>query len=278
MSVKMPHEFTATLYATDPALGGFELRRLAEELASHLQSVPETNRIEVIGGQPRELVASLQPIVMAGRLTSLDDVLMAINRSHVRTLSGGVDLAGERILLELDARVDSAQALEALVVNVVDGVPVRLATRVFEGTGRLARLGVAKGTSEGPGMESLTVLALPDASIAAPIFSADLVSFRGRFAVAFLDMSPFREHEWDPSDALLSARSALMDHCKPREAPDWSEGLFSKQAVLASAAVDIGLPLLEAAKAYADKQGIDYHVVPGPERTLKIQAYADNFR
>lgn len=117
---------TATLYATDPALGGFELRRLAEEVASYLQTVPETNRIEVIGGQPRELTVSLEPIVMAGRVTSLDDVLMAIRRSNVRTLAGGVDLAGERILLELDARLGEAAALETLVVNVVDGVAVRL--------------------------------------------------------------------------------------------------------------------------------------------------------
>jgi hypothetical protein len=37
-------------------------------------------------------------------------------------------------------------------------------------------------------------------------------------------------------------------------------------------------PSLEAAKAYADKQGLDYHVMHGPERTLKIQSYADNFK
>ncbi len=117
---------TATLYATDPELGGFELRRLAEEVASYLQTVPETNRIEVIGGQPRELTVTLQPITMAGRLTSLDDVLRAIQRSNVRTLAGGVDLAGERITLELDARIGAAAALESLVVNVVDGVAVRL--------------------------------------------------------------------------------------------------------------------------------------------------------
>ena len=76
---------TATLYATDPALGGFELRRLAEEVASYLQTVPETNRIKVIGGQPRELTVSLQPIVMAGRVTGLDDVLSgdpSIERPH----------------------------------------------------------------------------------------------------------------------------------------------------------------------------------------------------
>ncbi|MFZ5748870.1 MAG: ETC complex I subunit [Pseudomonadota bacterium] len=35
---------------------------------------------------------------------------------------------------------------------------------------------------------------------------------------------------------------------------------------------------LDAARAYAEQQGIAYHVVPAPERTLKLQAYADNFR
>lgn len=35
---------------------------------------------------------------------------------------------------------------------------------------------------------------------------------------------------------------------------------------------------LEAAKQYAAKYGIDYSVVETPRRTLKIQAYADNFR
>lgn len=37
-------------------------------------------------------------------------------------------------------------------------------------------------------------------------------------------------------------------------------------------------PTLEAAKAYAERERIVYHVVPAPERKLKIQAYADNFR
>ena len=37
-------------------------------------------------------------------------------------------------------------------------------------------------------------------------------------------------------------------------------------------------PTLEAAKAYADKLGLTAHVVAGPERKLKLQSYADNFR
>lgn len=35
---------------------------------------------------------------------------------------------------------------------------------------------------------------------------------------------------------------------------------------------------LEAATAYARTNGLTAHVVPAPERVLKLQAYADNFR
>jgi len=42
--------------------------------------------------------------------------------------------------------------------------------------------------------------------------------------------------------------------------------------------VKLSFPSLEAAKAYAEREGIEAHVVPAPERRLKIQAYADNFR
>ncbi|GLT00440.1 hypothetical protein GCM10007897_18270 [Sphingobium jiangsuense] len=37
-------------------------------------------------------------------------------------------------------------------------------------------------------------------------------------------------------------------------------------------------PSLEAAMAYADSIGLDYHVTMPPPKRLKIQAYADNFR
>lgn len=40
----------------------------------------------------------------------------------------------------------------------------------------------------------------------------------------------------------------------------------------------LGFPTLAAAKAYAEREGLAYHVVPAPERKLKLQAYADNFR
>jgi hypothetical protein len=42
--------------------------------------------------------------------------------------------------------------------------------------------------------------------------------------------------------------------------------------------VTIAFPSLDAAKAYAEKYDIAYHLVPPTERKLKLQSYADNFR
>ena len=42
--------------------------------------------------------------------------------------------------------------------------------------------------------------------------------------------------------------------------------------------VRLTFPTLDAARDYAVAQGFDYTVVPTPNRTLKLQAYADNFR
>jgi len=42
--------------------------------------------------------------------------------------------------------------------------------------------------------------------------------------------------------------------------------------------VRLRFPTLEAAVAYAEREGLAYEVTPAPERKLKLQAYADNFR
>lgn len=42
--------------------------------------------------------------------------------------------------------------------------------------------------------------------------------------------------------------------------------------------VKLSFPTLDAARAYADKYGIDCHIIETPPKTLKLQAYSDNFR
>ncbi|TPG42831.1 ETC complex I subunit [Sphingomonas koreensis] len=42
--------------------------------------------------------------------------------------------------------------------------------------------------------------------------------------------------------------------------------------------IRLSFPTLKAAQAYAEREGFAYSVVPAPTKTLKLQAYADNFR
>ena len=42
--------------------------------------------------------------------------------------------------------------------------------------------------------------------------------------------------------------------------------------------IKLSFPTLDAARAYAEREGLTAHIVPGAARTLKLQAYADNFQ
>lgn len=59
---------------------------------------------------------------------------------------------------------------------------------------------------------------------------------------------------------------------RPDPLTGWSGGTDTQSQIR------LGFATLEAAKAYAAREGIDCHVLPPIERTLKLQSYADNFR
>ncbi|MFM9827497.1 MAG: ETC complex I subunit [Sphingomonas sp.] len=84
-----------------------------------------------------------------------------------------------------------------------------------------------------------------------------------------------------PKNAMQSGRARTqtwMLEYEPAEAkqPDpltgWAGSGDTRQQL------KLSFPSLEAATAYAVREGIDYDVVAAPARTLKLQTYADNFR
>ena len=59
---------------------------------------------------------------------------------------------------------------------------------------------------------------------------------------------------------------------RPDPLTGWSGGADTQTQVT------LTFDKLEDAKRYAERSGIDYHLVPSSERKLKIQSYADNFK
>ena len=59
---------------------------------------------------------------------------------------------------------------------------------------------------------------------------------------------------------------------RPDPLTGWSGGADTQSQVT------IRFPTAEAAIAYAEKYGIDYHFMPPPPRKMRFQSYADNFK
>jgi hypothetical protein len=59
---------------------------------------------------------------------------------------------------------------------------------------------------------------------------------------------------------------------RPDPLTGWSGGADTSEQV------SLSFPTLDAAKLYAERAGIDYHIVPPAERKLRLQSYADNFK
>jgi multidrug efflux pump subunit AcrB len=125
----------ATLWSDRSEVDDYDLRRLAQEVALDLQSVPDTNRIDVIGGRARELRVEIDPTAMAARNTAISDVLFALTASNVRLPGGSLQRADTQLLVETDARISDAASLANMTVNVVDGIAVRISdiATVYDG-------------------------------------------------------------------------------------------------------------------------------------------------
>jgi multidrug efflux pump subunit AcrB len=121
----------AVLWSENPHLtGDHELRRLAEEIEHFLQSIKNTNRLQVTGGRPRQIRVELDPNALAARRTAPLEVAWAIDVSNklLNKLlpAGEVQVMDREIVVEAGDFILSADELGKLVINVVDGVPVYL--------------------------------------------------------------------------------------------------------------------------------------------------------
>ncbi|MDZ7752922.1 MAG: efflux RND transporter permease subunit [Gammaproteobacteria bacterium] len=126
----------ASLWSDDPErVGGYTLRRLAEEMAHRLKAIDSTNRVTVTGGNPRRIRVELDPAALASRRTTPLQVADAIEAANFQQSGGVVSRKDHAIVVEAGTFIADAAALERLVVNVLDGAPVQLrdVARVHDG-------------------------------------------------------------------------------------------------------------------------------------------------
>jgi multidrug efflux pump subunit AcrB len=115
------------LWSEEPArYDDFKLRRIAEEVTTHLQGIPRTSEVKVTGGRQRTLRVLLDPESLAARKTSALEVAQALALSNVLHDAGTWTFANESIVLEGGDFLRNVDELKTMLVNVIDGMPVYL--------------------------------------------------------------------------------------------------------------------------------------------------------
>ncbi|MFG0265734.1 MAG: efflux RND transporter permease subunit, partial [Rhodopirellula sp. JB055] len=117
----------ATLWSEQPErYGDHELRRIAEELQHELQSIPNTNRVDVIGGRPRRINVQLDAQRLAAHQVSPLDVAAAMRVSNVTRRNGQFEQQNQSFHVETGTYFRSVDELREMVVGINGNRPVHL--------------------------------------------------------------------------------------------------------------------------------------------------------
>tara|TARA_R110002110_G_scaffold406421_1_gene626287 strand:+ start:87241 stop:90558 length:3318 start_codon:yes stop_codon:yes gene_type:complete len=104
----------------------FELRRIADEVSTFLQTIEDTSEVKVLGGRPRTIRILPVPESLAARKSTASDIVYALQVSNLLQTTGRWTFGNTSFELESGDFVRSVDELKQLVINVVDGQSVLL--------------------------------------------------------------------------------------------------------------------------------------------------------
>ncbi|WP_346353139.1 efflux RND transporter permease subunit [Azotosporobacter soli] len=115
-----------TLWSENSAYSGYELRRVAAELAEQLKKDEDVSEINLIGGQRRQIRIEPDPARLAAFGLSLEQLAEALQRGNGNLASGSLQAGNKEIRLESGAFLNSPSDVAGLVIGVRDGRPIYL--------------------------------------------------------------------------------------------------------------------------------------------------------
>ena len=108
------------------SLSGYELRRLANEVAREIEAVPDVAKVDVIGGERRQVRILPDPSRLAARGVSVVDLEPAVRAASAQAPTGRIVAANREVLVETGPFLTDVRDLSGVVVGVRRGRPVYL--------------------------------------------------------------------------------------------------------------------------------------------------------
>ncbi|MEE9403465.1 MAG: efflux RND transporter permease subunit [Algisphaera sp.] len=115
-----------TLYADDAQHNDADLYRMAQELETTLQAVPDVGRTYLIGGRPRQISVQIDPQRLSGRGLSWAKVRDALRDANITVPAGSVAALNSQRTLEAGGTLSTAHDVARLVVATDGNHPIYL--------------------------------------------------------------------------------------------------------------------------------------------------------
>lgn len=214
---------TLTLWDDDDRYSGYELRRVAVELANELKKDQNVSELSIIGGQRRQITVALDPERLAAHNLSSLQIFSALQQANIALPAGSFPAYNREFLVETSAFLEDMEAVGSVVVGVAGNRPVYLrdvadlvdgpeepADYVFMGTGPAA---ARKGITEIAGQTEAVTLALSkkkgtNASLVSETAVRKAAALRGIVLPSDLEMTVTRNY----GDTAREKSNELLDH------------------------------------------------------------------
>ena len=115
-----------SIWSSDDRYGGYELRRVAMEIADELKKGTAVAEIQVTGGQKRELRVELDPIKLAAYNISPLTIEQTIRQANITVVSGSYVDTNREIKVEGQSFITSRNDAENIMIGTAQGRPVYL--------------------------------------------------------------------------------------------------------------------------------------------------------
>ncbi|QTT86916.1 efflux RND transporter permease subunit [Pseudomonas chlororaphis] len=112
-------------------------------IAPQLRNVPGVAEINTIGGFAKLYQIAPDPRRLAAYNLTLGDLMTALDRNNANVGAGYIERNGQQLLIRAPGQVKSIEDIANIVINTVDGTPIRVSNVATVDIGRELRTGAA---------------------------------------------------------------------------------------------------------------------------------------
>jgi len=109
-----------------PGYDHFTLRRLAAQVDDSIKNISDVAETKLIGGTRRQLSIHFDPLLLASRNLTLDELTPRIQQVNSQVYSGSLKSLNQELLLQTGSFLQNAKEIRNIVVGVYGGKPVYL--------------------------------------------------------------------------------------------------------------------------------------------------------